>query len=446
MSPSTVHIVHCVDTEGPLYESLTATFERLNIIFGIDLKARRKTLVQLQKKEIDLEGLEDQVAKVVDPVLLNYNTTWRQIDEMLEELLSKEFRNFMPDSSGNGWVYNWHCMDHVGFLKNPRRRDLGYHKIVDHYITALERTDSKEDGLHFHHHPVPMTRAADQPATHFFSHTPIVFEIFARRIIERQLFACVHRPGFHTTRPDSHWFLEQYIPFEVANQATDEDYSSFKDMAAGRFGDWRRAPKNWQPYHPSHDDYQVPGQCRRLIARSLNLGTRARLLSENDVKQAFQEAMDGKQVFLSFNHHDFRDMRPDIIYVRDLIFKVSKQFPDVPYKYSEAREAFRATLGLLPKKQLKFDINWDNDRMHVVANTKIFGPQPFLAIKTKSNQFFHDNFDFQIPFREWTYNFDTITYPLSELETIGFAANDPTGNTTVVNIDGATKIVTQVSH
>ena len=119
MSPSTVHIVHCVDTEGPLYESLTATFERLNSIFGIDLKARRKTLVQLQKKEIDLGGLEDQVAKVVDPVLLNYNSTWWQIDEMLEELLSNEFRNLLPDSFGNGWVYNWHCMDHVGFLKNP---------------------------------------------------------------------------------------------------------------------------------------------------------------------------------------------------------------------------------------------------------------------------------------------------------------------------------------
>ena len=125
---------------------------------------------------------------------------------------------------------------------------------------------------------------------------------------------------------------------------------------------------------------------------------------------------------------------------------MSKQFHDVPYKYTEAREAFRATLGLVPNEQLKFDINWDKDRMNVVARTKIFGPQPFLAIKTKSKQFFHDNFDFQVPFQEWTYNFDSITYPLSELETIGFAANDPTGNTTVVNIDVSSKNVTQVSH
>ena len=30
-----VQIVHAVDTEGPLFESLSATFERLREIFGI---------------------------------------------------------------------------------------------------------------------------------------------------------------------------------------------------------------------------------------------------------------------------------------------------------------------------------------------------------------------------------------------------------------------------
>ena len=28
-----VHIVHCVDTEGPLYESLSAKFERIKDLF-----------------------------------------------------------------------------------------------------------------------------------------------------------------------------------------------------------------------------------------------------------------------------------------------------------------------------------------------------------------------------------------------------------------------------
>ena len=33
-----VYVVHCVDTEGPLHESVEATFERLKAIFGIDLE------------------------------------------------------------------------------------------------------------------------------------------------------------------------------------------------------------------------------------------------------------------------------------------------------------------------------------------------------------------------------------------------------------------------
>ena len=30
---ATVHVVHCIDTEGPLHESVEATFERLKRIF-----------------------------------------------------------------------------------------------------------------------------------------------------------------------------------------------------------------------------------------------------------------------------------------------------------------------------------------------------------------------------------------------------------------------------
>ena len=33
-----VYVVHCVDTEGPLNETLEATFERLKHIYHLDLK------------------------------------------------------------------------------------------------------------------------------------------------------------------------------------------------------------------------------------------------------------------------------------------------------------------------------------------------------------------------------------------------------------------------
>jgi len=74
--PGTVHVVHCIDTEGPLHESIEATFERLGGIFGLDLEPSTATLRQLQAGTLDLNGLEAAVKQVVDPHLLAYNDTW----------------------------------------------------------------------------------------------------------------------------------------------------------------------------------------------------------------------------------------------------------------------------------------------------------------------------------------------------------------------------------
>ena len=103
--------------------------------------------------------------------------------------------------------------------------------------------------------------------------------------------------------------------------------------SAGRWGDWRRAPATWEPYHPAHDDHQVRGACRRWIARCLNVGTRFRLLTERDVRQAFAEAREGKPVVLAFTNHDHRDMRPDVNAVRAMLSSVSAEFPDVPFRF-----------------------------------------------------------------------------------------------------------------
>lgn len=442
----TVHIVHCVDTEGPLYESLPATFERLREIFDVDLEATPENLRRVQNREINLGGLEDEVAKVLSPVLLAYNSSWDQIDEMLRHIMSREYREAFQDSFGNGWVFNWHCLDFVGFSTNPRRRDMGFHNIFDHYREVVRLNGSTRDGIHFHHHPVPFSGEGHRPATHYFSHKPVVFEILARRIIDRQWFPCVNRPGFHTIRPDSHWLLEQSIPFDFANQATAEDYSSQQDLPVGRFGDWRRAPRTWTPYHPAHDDYETEGSCRRWIARCLNIGGRCRLLTEEDVDQAFAEAKAGKPVVLAFTNHDFRDIRPAIDTVRGLIGRVSARYPSVAFRFCEAREAMRRALKLELRRPLMLTLSLEGNRLLVETDAPTFGPQPFLAIKTKSGQYFHDNLDFHEPFRVWSYIFDGITVPLDGAEAIGVGACDATGNVTTVVLKPGTGEMTQSQY
>ncbi len=59
-SEKIVYIVHAIDTEGPLYESLQGTFERLKDLFGItSLEPTLENLEKLKLGKIELNGLED---------------------------------------------------------------------------------------------------------------------------------------------------------------------------------------------------------------------------------------------------------------------------------------------------------------------------------------------------------------------------------------------------
>jgi hypothetical protein len=434
---NTVYLVHCIDTEGPLHESLEATFDRLKGIFHLDLKPSAELLRRLQQGQVDLGGLEVAVQKVVDPHLICYNDTWDKVDSMLVDALSERFRNEVLDSRGGGWVYNWFCVDHVDYDVNPRRRDIGYHNVFDHYRKILQNTGSVQDGLHFHYHPHAFRREANLCATHWWANSDSLAQVVSRRVIERKWFPAANRPGYHVTRPDSHWFLEQFIPFDFASQAaaaTNEDNVQF-GLDGGRFGDWRRAPVTWQPYHPAHDDYQAPGNCRRWISRCLNVGTRYRLLTEADIRQAFLEARAGKPVVLGLTNHDFRNLRLDVQSVRKLLVNVSKDFPEVAFQFSEAITAMRSAMGLVHQPPCELELSLSKaGRAHVLkvsSSIPAFGPQPWLALKTSTGTFHHDNFDILTPFHEWQYVFDEETFPLKALSTVGIAANNAFGATTV---------------
>ncbi len=278
-----LYVVHCVDTEGPLHETLVATFERLKSIFGITLAPTKENLSLLQNQKIDLGGQEAAVAKCFAPELLNYNRNWQDIEQMLDELLSSGFRRQYLDDFGNGWVYSWHCMDHIGYFDNPRHKDLGYGNIFRFYKSKLLESGSVQDELNWHFHPLSLTRNPTHAASSYINSYDVLIQILCRKILDDHWFPVVNRPGFHAERPDSHAFLEQWIPFDYANQVGD-DQQDQPDVSAGRFGDWSRAPKSWRGYHPSHNDYQEIGECRRMIFRCLNVGTRLRSLSPDHVR------------------------------------------------------------------------------------------------------------------------------------------------------------------
>jgi len=198
-----IYIVHCIDAEGPLSESIEATFERIYTAFGIKIEPSYENLKKLQNKELYLSGKEEAVANLVSPEKLNNSDSWNKIDINLEEITTDEFRNEFVDSFEGGWIYNWFCLDHVGFTgENPRRRDIGYHNIYDHYKSYMEHNNCSKDMIQWHFHPPSLLKDAHRSGTSYVS-SSLPFEILSRKIIDRLWFPTAFRPGFHTERPDS---------------------------------------------------------------------------------------------------------------------------------------------------------------------------------------------------------------------------------------------------
>jgi hypothetical protein len=430
----TVYVVHCIDTEGPLVETASDTISRVNEIFNVNLDKNAKTLRAIQDGSLNLGGIQEDVWRVVDPKLLKYNENWSDINEMLDDCMSDNFRNKLLDSFNGGWVYSWHCMDHVGYSDNPRRKDVGFGNIFRFYREKIREMEAADE-INWHYHPLSFDRNPLKSATSYVNNYDVLLEILCRRLIDENWFPIVNRPGFHTERPDIHMFLEQWIPFDYANQHYEiEDGQS--DLINGRFGDWRRASSSWRGYQPDILNYQAQGACNRWIFRCLNLGTRHKPLLKMHVEQAFQEALSCGDAILAFANHDYRDIRPDVEAVQEMLETVRKDFPQVKFRYSGARSAATSVRGLAGINSVELEASIIEGRLQVsVVKGKIFGAQPFLAIKTVSGTYHHDNFDVQEFGSNYTYTFDSHTFPLENVKKISVAVNDQNGSQSRANIE-----------
>lgn len=429
-----VYIVHCIDTEGPLYETLEATFERLRNIFEIEIEPTEENLRKLQEERISLGGKEKEVSKALDNSLLSTFRNFSDIEKMLQKLNGKAFREGLLDSSGKGWVCSWFCMEHVGFQgENPRMRVAGWHSIYDWYVNKIEY--SLGDIVGWHYHPLPVNGDYNACGVNYVG-SGNVFEILARNVIDRQFFPAIYRPGFHTERPDSHWLLEQWIPFDYANQSVLENVQyEQRDMKNGRLGNWVGAPTSWEPYHPDYADYRKKGDCKRVIARCLNMNTRMRNITPEDFEQAFAEAESGESQLVSFTDHDFRDICYDVDLMRKMLTEVIYKYPEVQFEFCNALEGMRKYFNL-EAASCNLSVELQNERkcMSITADKNIFGTQPFFCVKLFGGRYVWSNLDF-IDDNKWSFTFDRDSVELDQIEKIGIAANSTSGVTDIIVIE-----------
>jgi len=442
MRPPIVHIVHHVDTEGPLCEPLSELFDRIEktLHLPVGLVPTRENLRLLQSPAYVFRDppTDALLKKIIAPHLLQFKTSWCEVEEMLDRILSPEYRGRFQDSFGGAWIYNWHALDHVGFDANPRRRSMGYLNVFNFYQDKLRATRSTQDLLQWHFHPVPFNRAAHISATSYLNSYHELSQVMSRRLLDANWFPVVNRAGFHTVRPDSNWWLEQWLPFDASSQAMETEGEAYADNVNGRFGDWRGAPHDWSLYHPDLYDWRKPGVLKRTIARCLNMNTRFRNITETEFEKAFCLAhSSGKDVYVGFTNHDFREMSVEMEMVYAQLQRAAAKFPDIPFKFNNSIAAFQACLGYAPEKvsgdALDFCLERNGPTLEVrVLRGALFGPQPFLAMKTRTGGYHTDNFDFGPPGSSaHYYTLDALTFEPEQLSEVAVAANDRYGNTCI---------------
>ena len=77
----------------------------------------------------------------------------------------------------------------------------------------------------------------------------------------------------------------------------------------------------------------------------------------------------------------------------------------------------------------------ENSMTKLIVNCSkgnVFGSQPYLAIKTKEGNYYHDNFNEREHLKSWEYIFDRSTVNVESIDKVAVAANDKYGNQAII--------------
>lgn len=394
MTTKRLYLVHAIDTEGPLTQSLKATVLRVNELFGTDFDtemdhgAMCELVGRLERGEEEVSDKEE-VKRLL--ATINFLSSRAAYAEALRAAGDEVFRRKLADPEGNPYRYSWFVLDNTATFINPRRRLVGYGQVYHCLRESLPTPVSFDlDGFYWHYHQMRRDQHPFVKEASFFSSDEYE-QILCHRIIESRDFPAAYRAGYCLERWDANLWLENWIPFDYSLHSINFEFSMHKRIA--RENDfWLRAPADWSHYHPDSHDVERPGNLKRTLFRSLCVNTRLYSLDESEVRRAFERADRGEPTVVSGFSHDFRAIAPEAEKLFELVSRVSRDFPEVQWRNATAVEAAAGALGRDDDEPLQFSMRVEDDVLYVTSNQPVFGSEPFLAVKTVDHRFYQQNF------------------------------------------------------
>jgi hypothetical protein len=347
------------------------------------------------------------------------------------KVMEQAFRTPLMDSYGQTMKFTWWMMagDIFRYATNrnfpvPNIMTLylmkKYHgqevakfgdELTLHYHTFVW-TDYDNDGIFWWNQAKKFTESRDD-----FDYTLCQF------LLEENTFPVSFRSGWHAMDNDWQRYLDTLLPY-----CMHDDWPAIRSDTTEPIDnvfDWSKSSKEWVPFHPSYDNYQLPGSLKGWNLRSTHIGG----VDSAAMAGIFAKANTGvDQVACLWGHLPETDFLDNMKKIDRLAHMAATKYPNVKFRYCTAIEAMQRWRGTSdvtpPVVNISERRSGDNVTFVITTNEPIFQPQPFVAAKDIYERYFHLAAR-QTGTNEWT---TTDPMSVSSLAKVGVAATDTSGN------------------
>ncbi len=248
----------------------------------------------------------------------------------------------------------------------------------------------------------------------------------AQYLLEENVFPVSFRSGWHYMDNDWQRRLDELLPYSLHN-----DYPNVRRDTTEPLDntfDWSQAPAEFVPFHPSPENYQLPGNGPGWNVRSEYFTA---VQNHGLLDSIFAKAGRGMdQVVCLWAHLPETDFLQNLEIIDSLAHKMARRYPTVKFRYCTAVEAmqrWRKTQDhTAPQVTFREHAMGDQVAFSIEADEPLFQRAPFVAVKDIYERYI------VVPCEAAGTNAwrTTRSFPRSSLAKAGVALCDTMGNQT----------------
>ena len=350
------------------------------------------------------------------------------------QVMDPAWRSQFKDSFDQPIKFTWWMMGgniyrDADNLNVPIANTMTLHLMKKYHGSAIQQFGD-ELALHYHTY---LWSDYNGNGTHYWNQTRTFNECradfdvtIAQYLLEEGVFPVSFRSGWHFMDQDWQQYLNDLIPFCFHDNygAAVPWYSSLGPIAGVE--DWSHAPSAFVPFHPSTNDYQIPGDTPGWNVRSVKI----QALTQAVVDQIFSQAAMGTNQVACFWDHLPESFAANIVKLGGFLGASAANNPKVPFRYCTAVEAMQRWLGATNQPPPVLDVTQNlQDQtvtLSITSSVPIFQQKPFVCLRDVFQQYTDlSQFCVATGSNSWA-----VTLPVAQnlAAKVGVAVTDAAGN------------------